>query len=162
MARTVIKLNQAIKRAQYILDRHPGYSMENRGTHLDAPMFDCSSFVGTVWDVWDAPGHRPATPNMAAAYRAAGFDVYTYGDTRSYGRLKKGDILVHNGAQGGAGADGHTAMIWIDGGIIESTGGIGVHTTRFYEYNWQIVIRGQGGIEIVKWTGQNPWSMPGY
>ena len=158
MARTVIKLNQAIKRAQYILDRHPGYSMENRGTHLDAPMFDCSSFVGTVWDV---PG-RPATPSMATIYAQNGFAVYTYGDTRSYGKLKKGDILVHNGAQGGAGADGHTAMIWIDGGIIESTGGIGVHTTRFYEYNWQIVIRGQGGIEIVKWTGQNPWSMPGY
>lgn len=132
MAHTVIKLNQALKRAQHILDRHPGYSMPQRGNYLDAPFFDCSSFVGTVWDVWDGPGHRPATPGMEAAYRAAGFDVFSYGDTASYKKLKKGDILVHNGPSGGEGADGHTAMIWIDGGIIESTGGIGVHTTGFY------------------------------
>lgn len=154
MAHTRIKLNQAFRRADYILSRNPGYSMENRGTYLDAPAFDCSSFVGTVWDV---PG-RPATPSMAAVYAANGFDVFPWGVP-----LKKGDILVYNGPSGGEGADGHTAMIYKNTGlIIESTGGIGVRVTGFYYYNWQIVIRGQSGIEIVKWTGQNPWHKIGY
>ena len=103
MARTKIKLNEAFKRAEHILNNHPGYSMENRGTTLDAPFFDCSSFVGTVWDV---PG-RPATPSMASVYAANGFEVYAFGTVA----LKKGDILVYNGPSGGAGADCKRAHI---------------------------------------------------
>lgn len=159
MAHTSIKVNQALRRAGYILNRHPGYSMENRGTYLDAPFFDCSSFVGTVWDV---PG-RPATPSMASVYAANGFDVYAYGSVN----LKKGDILVYNGPSGGAGADGHTCMIWNDSlNIIESTGGIGVRVTGFYYYGWQIVIRGQSGIDIVRWDAAagsgKSWHKRGY
>lgn len=148
MAHTHIRVRQAIRRGESLLGRP--YSQENRGTTMDAGQFDCSSFIGTIWEV---PG-APATPGMVAAYTAAGFDHYIYGQTF----LKKGDILVYNGPNGGAGDDGHTCMIYDDGyNIIQSTGSFGVRITQFYDYGWQDILRGSGGIQIVEWTGENPW-----
>lgn len=152
MAHTTIKVNGAIRRALYIYNRHPTYSMEARGSTLDAGSFDCSSFIGTVWGVGYG-AWPPATPSMASVYRNYGFDVFTFGDTASYGRLRKGDILVYNGPSGGEGADGHTAMMYNDSVLIECTGsanGVVIGNSPFY-LGWQIMIRGSRGISITSW-----------
>ena len=144
MAHTAIRVNQAIQRGLSLLGTP--YSQQQRGTYMGAPFYDCSSFIGTIWGISSCP----ATPGMVGVYTAAGFDHYAYGSVP----LKKGDILVYNGPHGGAGDDGHTCMIYTDGlGILESTGGVGVRTTGFYDYGWQDILRGSGGLYIVHWTG---------
>lgn len=145
MAHTAIRVNQAIERGLSLLGTP--YSQQQRGTYMNAPFYDCSSFIGTIWGIYSCP----ATPSMVKVYTDAGFDHYDYGSVS----LKKGDILVYNGPHGGAGDDGHTCMIYTDGlGILESTGSVGVRTTGFYDYGWQHILRGSGGIYIIKWTGE--------
>jgi len=48
---------------------------------------------------------------------------------------------------------GHTAMVYSINPIvlIESTGGIGVRKTGYYNCNWNHVLRGSDGIYIKKW-----------
>lgn len=166
MARTQYKVKQALARAVYIHNRipRPTYSMGDdggvRGSTLDAPSYDCSSFIGTVWGIGYG-GWPPATPSMVAMYTAAGFQHYTRGTP-----LKQGDILVYNGPSGGEGADGHTAMVYDKActQLIECTGSadgpcIG---NWVYYFGWQDILRGSSAIEPVKWTGRNPWVKRGY
>ena len=161
MARTTYTVNQAINRGLYIYNRHPTYSMENRGSTLNAPSFDCSSFIGTIWGIGYG-AWPPATPSMVSVYTAAGFQHYTRGQVS----LKKGDILVYNGPSGGQGADGHTAMVYNSAAtqLIECTGsanGVVIGNSPYY-FGWQDILRGRSGIEIVRWTGQHPWHKRGY
>lgn len=160
MARTQYTVRQALARALYIYKRHPTYSMEARGSTLDAGSFDCSSFIGTVWGVGYG-AWPPATPSMVATYTAVGFQHYGRGTP-----LKQGDILVYNGPSGGEGADGHTAMVYDKActQLIECTGsanGVTIGNGVYY-FGWQDILRGTSGIQIARWTGQGAFYIPGY
>ena len=152
--RPPVTLQQAIARGQAIIASAPYYSMQNRGTQVGAPAFDCSSFVGTCWNI---PG-RPATPGMQAIYNAHGFKSLSFAQV-GLGGLKKGDVLVYNGPDGGAGADGHTAWYVGNGLFMQASGGDapggGGHYSAAYAgvhgSVWQLVLRPNVGIYIVKW-----------
>ena len=80
--------------------------------------------------------------------------------------FKQGDILVYNGPSGGEGADGHTAMVYDKAATIliyctGSSNGVVIGNGVYY-FGWQDILRGSSAIEIVRWTGQNPWHKPGY
>lgn len=153
----VVSVSQAIQNAATIIAYHPSYSMQNRGTYIGAPSFDCSSFVGTCYNV---PG-RPATPSMVSIYTSYGFQHLPF---TGLGNLKKGDVLVYNGPSGGEGADGHTAMYVGNGTFAEASGCGGCYTVAHAGVHgsiWQDVLRGFQLIPV-KWTGQNPWRKIGY
>ena len=147
----VVSRDQAIANARTIIAYGPTYSMQNRGTYIGAPSFDCSSFVGTCYNV---PG-RPATPGMPSIYAAYGFKVLPF---IGLGSLKRGDVLVYNGPAGGAGADGHTAMYIGDGLFAEASGGEGPGSGGHYSAAyagvhgsiWQTVLR-PFSLYIKKW-----------
>ena len=86
MANTSVHVEQAIDRGYQIIAHHPSYSIPDRGSTIDAPYHDCSSFIGTCWLV---PG-RPSTHVMPSIYPQYGFDLYAYGSVT----LIRGDILV--------------------------------------------------------------------
>ena len=151
MANTRYNVEQAINRGNIIISHHPGYSMEQRGYGLDAPYYDCSSFIGSCWGI----SSIPATPSMVSVYTAAGFDHYRFSSVE--GNLQRGDILIYNGPGGGAGADGHTTMYIGNGQVMQARGtasGVGIFTYSRYVHEgvWQDVLRGTGGIFIKSWN----------
>ena len=83
----VVSRDQAIKNAATIIAYGPSYSQPNRGTYIGAPQFDCSSFVGTCYNV---PG-RPWTGGMVPIYTAYGFKHLPFMGLQG---LKRGDVLV--------------------------------------------------------------------
>lgn len=150
MGKTAYNVEQAISRGDIIISHHPGYSMEQRGYGLNAPYYDCSSFVGSCWGI----SSIPATPYMVSVYTAAGFDHFAFSAVE--GNLQRGDILVYNGPQGGSGADGHTTIYLGDGRVMEARGtedGVGYFTYSRYVHGsvWQDVLRGTGGLFIKSW-----------
>ena len=160
MAHTAIKVRQALERAMFIYNRHPSYSQQNRGNTLYDGAYDCSSFVGVCWGVGYG-GWPPATPSMVNIYTAAGFDHFGRGTP-----LKQGDILVYNGQHGGAGDDGHTAMVYDKAAtmLIECTGsanGVVIGNSPYY-FGWQDILRGSRANVPVRWTGEHPWHKRGY
>ena len=118
--RTKRTVRQAIQKGKEIIQRHPSYSMEYRNANNEfGTSFDCSSFIGTIWDV---PG-CPTTPIMKTEYPKYGFQLYTYGQVQ----LKVGDILVHDTGNPDKDHIGHTMMIYTMTGthpvlIMESSG----------------------------------------
>ena len=144
MANTKVTVNQAIKAGEAIVyrDPHPGYSMDNR---LGPDSYDCSGFMGTIWQV---PG-APATASMVEEYPKYGFDHYTYGSVT----LKKGDILLYPTVGENI---GHTAMVYNDSisQLIECHSGSnpGPDIRGFWgDSKWTDVLRGSGGFYIDKW-----------
>ena len=158
-----MSVKRALDRAEEIMSHHPTYSMGDdggvRGSTMDAPSYDCSSFIGTVWSVGEG-GWPPATPNMRSEYVATqNFTAFDFGTKK----LRQGDILVWNKpGTTGAGADGHTAMVYNKAAttLIECTGSAnGVVTGNSVNYlAWQDVIRTKGAsgtLGIVGWEPDN-------
>ena len=144
MGRTPYTVEEAIKRGNQIINRrpHPGYSMTNRGTTMDAPFYDCSSFMGVIWGVSECP----PTGFMKETYERYNFKSFRYGTVP----LMKGDILVWVNTSGKG--VGHTAMICNNNhDLMHSKGKVGPTITSFYlENRWTWILRGTGGFYILK------------
>ena len=150
---TKLTATQAIKRGRQIITNHPTYSMEARGSAINSPCHDCSSFVGTCWDL----PSRPATAVMKYYYTMAGPQwgfisiPVPMGGITSWKDLKKGDVLVMHRNPG---EPGHTCMYIGDGQIMQMCLA-GALTRPFYLTDgvpWTEVLRGRGGISIASWT----------
>lgn len=159
-----MSVKTAISRAEEIMSHHPTYAMGPpyddgiRGNTMNAPSYDCSSFIGTVWSVGQGTG-PPATGSMRSVYTNTGnFIAFDY--NRGTTKLRKGDILVWNEpGTDGSGEKGHTAMVYNvkQNKLIECTGPAnGVVITTGIDYlTWQDVIRTKGAgadFGVVKWV----------
>lgn len=144
---TKLTVTQAIKRGYQIIANHPTYNMEFRGNDINSPFHDCSSFVGTCWNV----PTKYATAAMPHYYPLQYGFILIKGIFISWKDLKKGDILVMHRNQG---EPGHTCMYVGNGKIIEMcTRGareINFHLTDGVP--WTEILRGRGGISIAHWT----------
>lgn len=149
MAMPPFTVDQVIKRGLQIVNRvpHPGYSMDQRGYDMNAPFYDCSSFVGVINGIYSCP----ATPWMVVYYTGWGYIHLSF---TGVANLKKGDIVVYNGPSGGAGADGHTAMYAGNGMFLQCHGGYGPdYRGAWGDGYWQDVLRNpRGGITITHWN----------
>ena len=148
-------VEEAIARAYIIKENNPHYSMQNRGYGLNAPYYDCSSFVGSCWQV-AVNNWPPATPDMVRIYLQQGFTHFSY----NYNILQRGDILVWNDpGTSGYGANGHTAIYLGNDKIIEATANSaagpngGVIDTRGPDIlAWQDILRGDSRVKITNIT----------
>lgn len=134
-------------------DSRHGYSQARRASGKD---YDCSSFVASAFK---SAGFKisglPATANMKAAYKKAGFEVIPFSQVGKSG-LKRGDILLRpSNLHGG---HGHTALVTNsqtkrivhafgdkNGKSGESNGRQEISPAAYYNGNWDYVIR---------WTGK--------
>lgn len=160
--------DEVIQRGHWIRNRNPYYSQGIppykgiRGTYMQAESFDCSSYIGTITGYAQALGGAPATPFMQGDYQAYGYQPMTLFQAKTFGGLKKGDVLVWNWSQsatGGAGSEGHTAIYAGDGMTLEMSGGGCIYQQYRDICNskhepWQIVLRNpKSGFYPVKWEG---------
>ena len=158
-------VQQVVKRGYQIIARHPFYAQGTatwpgiRGSTMNDPSYDCSSFIGTINGVGQG-AWPPATPSMVEEYMAQGYKYFKYADVKN--NLKNGDVLVWN-KEGTSGefSNGHAGM-WVDGietGVMEMTSmGAGVNPIHLFSDNseWQHVLRNpRNGIYLVKWEGKN-------
>lgn len=153
-------VEQVIQRGYYIINRKnpPTYSMPQRGSTLDAPHFDCSSFMGTINGVGEG-GWPPATPSMKEQYAAHGYIPMPFNPVL----VRKGDVLVYNKpGTDGAFANGHTAMfignvLKGDYRIMEMVGNYPGGNARdngsLYSRAWQWMLRNpKSGFYPIKWV----------
>ena len=153
MAQPLYTVQQVIDRGYQIISHHPTYSQPNRGTTMNSPQYDCSSFMGVINGITSCP----ATPSMVSEYTAAG---YIHINFNAAVALKKGDVLVWNKAgTSGAGNNGHTAMYIGDNQLMHMSGG-GACVIPYYDQGWQDILRNpRSGFYPVKWTPYTPgWS----
>ena len=153
MALPPFTVQQVIKRGYELINKvpHPFYSQGRptdhgpRGTSMDAPSFDCSSFIGTINGIYSCP----ATQSMAVAPNAYTESGYILMDYTS--NLKKGDILIRN--KGNQPNDGHTAMYVGNGTCIHCSSGGPAEISLGASGAWQKILRNpRGGIYIVHWN----------
>lgn len=160
--------DEVIQRGMWILNRNPFYSQGippykgQRCIWMTGESFDCSSYIGTITGYAQAFGEAPATPYMAQEYRKYGYQPMTLFQAKTFGGLKKGDVLVWNwskSATGGAGSEGHTAIYAGDDMTLEMTSPHPVYQRYRDVCNrknevWNWVLRNpKSGFYPVKWEG---------
>lgn len=164
MAELPYSVDQVIANAKYLVDKRnrtgiPWYSQGSgkyvgpRGTYMEAPAFDCSSFIGTINGVSSCP----ATQEMARPGNVYTQPPFNYTLMSYTLNLEEGDILIRN--RGDKPNDGHTALYIGNGECIHCTGdgGNGRHGGPQYislgaSGIWNNILRNPNrGIRIIKW-----------
>lgn len=152
-----MSVDQAIERATFVYHRvpKPTYNQNGRKCDLNASTYDCSSFIGTVWNI----SSIPSTFEMETVYLAThNFESFTY---HQGFKFVQGDILVGNNRQDIKPDNGHTMMVFNEQAnlFIQASGGLVPTLTGFYtpDYGWESVIRTLGDgpgkrIYIAGWT----------
>ena len=160
-----ISAKQAVKNADTILERFPKptYSQPGRGSRLDSPQYDCSSFMAAIWNppngVKTSDGRIPSTVDMAKNNNENPYIAnfgFTYIPYSAVLVLKRGDILVWDE---GGGDNGHTGMVYDKAGtrIVHASGDEGDPVPTLASARdaaaWQHVLRParQGDMGVAKW-----------
>lgn len=124
------------------------------GQPYDWGNWDCSAFVS--WCYFNG-ALRWTTASMASV------DVTPYGFNRlplQY-PFKVGDIVYYNTDDP---ENSHTALIIDSSGYMIQQGGLAhcVNEHGYYNPGWTNILRPKDNLIIAKWTGQNPFYVPGY